>query len=41
MNRMLLNRESEGAIAVDGVLARATDALLKDQRGDGHWVFEL
>ena len=27
--------------AVEAVIANATDALLKEQRGDGHWVFEL
>ena len=41
MNQMLRSRESEGTVAVDGILSRATDALLKVQRPDGHWVFEL
>src|ERR1700761_7983629 len=41
MNQMLLNREAEGAIAVDKMLGDATAALLKSQRDDGHWVFEL
>lgn len=27
--------------AVEAVIANATSALLKEQRGDGHWVFEL
>jgi squalene-hopene/tetraprenyl-beta-curcumene cyclase len=27
--------------ALDAVVGRATDALLKQQRPDGHWVFEL
>ena len=27
--------------AVDAMVSRATDALLKAQRPDGHWVFEL
>ena len=26
---------------VDALVARATDALLKAQQPDGHWVFEL
>src|SRR3569832_333265 len=39
MNQMLLQRED--TIAVDKMLGAATDALLKSQREDGHWVFEL
>jgi len=39
MNQMIVNRE--GAIAVDKMLGDATEALLKQQRADGHWVFEL
>jgi len=39
MNQMIIERE--GAIAVDKMLGDATDALLKSQRPDGHWVFEL
>ena len=27
--------------AVEGVIANATTALLKQQKGDGHWVYEL
>ena len=27
--------------AIEAVIADATDALLKQQRDDGHWVFEL
>src|SRR5580765_8641376 len=33
--------EHESAIFVDKVLGEATAALLKLQRDDGHWVFEL
>ncbi len=33
--------EREGTIAVDKMLGDATAALLKQQRADGHWVFEL
>jgi len=39
MNQMLIQRED--TIAVDQMLGAATDALLKSQREDGHWVFEL
>src|ERR1700759_2029658 len=39
MNQMLIQREN--TIAVDKMLGAATDALLKLQRDDGHWVFEL
>src|SRR3984893_4738185 len=39
MNQMLVN--SEGAIAVDKMLGDAKEALLKQQRPDGHWVYEL
>src|SRR6201994_270479 len=39
MNQMLIQRED--TIAVDKMLGAATDALLKSQRDDGHWVFEL
>src|SRR6202162_3067055 len=39
MNKMILERE--GTIAVDRMLGDATAALLKQQRADGHWVFEL
>ena len=31
----------EATIAVDKMLGAATEALLKEQRADGHWVFEL
>ncbi|MEJ0028643.1 MAG: squalene--hopene cyclase [Rhizomicrobium sp.] len=41
MNQMILDRETEGTIAVDKMLGDATQALLKSQRPDGHWVFEL
>jgi squalene-hopene/tetraprenyl-beta-curcumene cyclase len=41
MNQMLLNRDGEAVIAVDKMLGDATQALLKAQRPDGHWVFEL
>jgi squalene-hopene/tetraprenyl-beta-curcumene cyclase len=39
MNQMIIDRD--GAIAVDQMLGDATLALLKEQRADGHWVFEL
>jgi squalene-hopene/tetraprenyl-beta-curcumene cyclase len=39
MNRAPENRE--GAIAVDALIRDATSALLKEQRPDGHWVYEL
>ena len=39
MNQMVIDRE--GAITVDKMLGDATAALLKQQRDDGHWVFEL
>src|ERR1700693_189750 len=39
MNKMILERK--GTIAVDRMLGDATAALLKQQRADGHWVFEL
>src|SRR5579871_4013333 len=39
MNQMILERE--GTIAVDRMLGDATAALLRQQRADGHWVFEL
>src|SRR5450755_3989108 len=39
MNQMILERE--GTIAVDRMLGDATAALLKQQRANGHWVFEL
>jgi squalene-hopene/tetraprenyl-beta-curcumene cyclase len=39
MNQIILERE--GTIAVDKMLGGATAALLKQQRADGHWVFEL
>jgi squalene-hopene/tetraprenyl-beta-curcumene cyclase len=39
MNQMVIPRED--TIAVDRMLGAATEALLRDQRGDGHWVFEL
>ena len=39
MNQMILERE--GTVAVDRMLGDATAALLKQQRADGHWVFEL
>jgi squalene-hopene/tetraprenyl-beta-curcumene cyclase len=32
--------KTDGA-AVEGIIASATAALLKQQRSDGHWVFEL
>jgi len=28
-------------VALENAVGRATDALLKQQRGDGHWVYEL
>ncbi len=31
----------EGTIAVDALIRDATEALLKEQRADGHWVYEL
>jgi squalene-hopene/tetraprenyl-beta-curcumene cyclase len=39
MNQIVVNREA--ALNVDRMLGRASDALLKLQRDDGHWVFEL
>jgi squalene-hopene/tetraprenyl-beta-curcumene cyclase len=39
MNKMTIERE--GKTAVDRILGGATAALLKQQRADGHWVFEL
>src|SRR5579859_5427380 len=36
-----LASEHESTIFVDKVLGEATAALLKLQRDDGHWVFEL
>jgi squalene-hopene/tetraprenyl-beta-curcumene cyclase len=39
MNQMVIERE--GTIAVDRMLGDATAALLKAQRDNGHWVFEL
>ena len=39
MNQMIVERE--GTIAVERMLGDATQALLKQQRDDGHWVFEL
>jgi squalene-hopene/tetraprenyl-beta-curcumene cyclase len=39
MNQMIVERE--GTIAVERMLGDATAALLKQQRDDGHWVFEL
>jgi squalene-hopene/tetraprenyl-beta-curcumene cyclase len=39
MNQMIIDRD--GVIAVDKMLGDATEALLKQQRADGHWVFEL
>ena len=39
MNQMIVSHE--GTIAVDRMLGDATAALLKQQRDDGHWVFEL
>ena len=39
MNQISASRE--GAIAVDALIRNATDALLKEQRADGHWVYEL
>jgi len=39
MNKIVVERE--GTIAVDKMLGDATAALLKQQRPDGHWVFEL
>src|SRR5476651_657748 len=39
MNQMIVSHE--GTIAVERMLGDATAALLKQQRADGHWVFEL
>ena len=39
MNQIVIARE--GTIAVDKMLGAATEALLQQQRADGHWVFEL
>jgi squalene-hopene/tetraprenyl-beta-curcumene cyclase len=32
---------ADGLLALDDVIGRAADALLRRQRPDGHWVFEL
>src|ERR1700753_4270771 len=39
MNQIVVDREA--ALNVDRMLGRASDALLRLQREDGHWVFEL
>lgn len=39
MNQMSL--QSNETIAVDAIIRNATDAILKEQREDGHWVYEL
>jgi len=39
MNQMPISKE--GTIAVDSLVRDATAALLKQQRADGHWVYEL
>ena len=39
MNQILAAKE--GTIAVDAIIRDATAALLKEQRADGHWVYEL
>ncbi len=39
MNQMPVTKE--GTIAVDAIIRDATAALLKEQRADGHWVYEL
>src|SRR5215475_10287482 len=39
MNKPIL--EDLSGIALDGMIQRATAALLADQRSDGHWVYEL
>jgi squalene-hopene/tetraprenyl-beta-curcumene cyclase len=39
MNQILVERE--GMVAVEAVIGDATSALLKQQREDGHWVYEL
>ena len=36
-----LHETHKDTLAVDTVIRNATDALLKDQREDGHWVYEL
>jgi len=33
--------DSEQALALDTIIREATDALLKQQKPDGHWVYEL
>ncbi|QGZ63839.1 squalene--hopene cyclase [Paraburkholderia acidisoli] len=32
---------AQGAAALDASVVRATEAILADQRADGHWVYEL
>ena len=39
MNQMAI--ATEGKLAVDAIIRDATAALLKEQRPDGHWVYEL
>jgi squalene-hopene/tetraprenyl-beta-curcumene cyclase len=36
-----MNQTLEGTIAVDAIIRDATEGLLKEQRPDGHWVYEL
>ena len=36
-----LPADKDGLIAVEGLIRDATAALLKQQRADGHWVYEL
>ena len=37
----LMPADKDGMIAVEGLIRDATAALLKQQRADGHWVYEL
>ena len=37
----VITPDPEHLDAIDAMVARATDALLKAQKPDGHWVFEL
>ncbi len=39
MNQILIDQDN--ALAVEALIGSATAALLKQQRADGHWVFEL
>src|SRR5438045_5324814 len=36
-----MNDMSDDTLAIEADIRRAADALLRQQRDDGHWVFEL